>query len=72
MAKKAKRSTKTGSSKRATPASIQRERFRVQREIVSLLNRYASLTQKLDGDLPPLRPHFERAFEKVLSKNKHN
>ena len=70
MAKKAKRSKKTGSSKRATPASIQRERFRIQREIVALLNRYASLTQKLDGDLPPLPPLFERAFEKVISKNK--
>ncbi len=66
----AKKSKKVTPSKRATPASIQRDRVRVQREVVTLLNRYASLTKKLAGDIPPLPPLWQGAFEKALSSSK--
>ena len=70
MAKKAKKSKKATPSKRATPASLQRDRVRIQREVVTLLNRYASLTKKLAGDIPPLPPLWQGAFEKALSTSK--
>jgi chorismate mutase/prephenate dehydratase len=70
MVKKTPKTQKTKPRKRATPASLVRDRARMQRELVRLLNRYASLTKKLAGDLPPPPPRWQDAFEAALSTSK--
>ena len=70
MAKKSTPSRSGTSRRRVTPANLARQRVRLEREIVTLLNRYATITRKLGVDIPDPPPRWQNAFEKAIQSSK--
>lgn len=70
MAKKQNKSTGGKRKKTTTAATLQRDKTRMQRELVNLLNRYATLTRKLGTDNPAPPPRWQDAFEKALAASR--
>jgi len=70
MAKKQNKSTGGKRKKATTATTLLRDKTRMQRELVTLLNRYASFTRKLGADNPVPPPRWQDTFEKALAASK--